>query len=106
VTHDEAVSTMATERYMLGELSAEDRDAFEAHYFDCEVCAYGVKACQDLIEALIVAAESEGCHVVQSTTSQRRISMSALPVEDEPEEGDEKEEKPEQPGDGDEGSKD
>jgi len=37
--HAEATATHATERYLLGELSAAEADAFEEHYFDCAECA-------------------------------------------------------------------
>jgi hypothetical protein len=42
--HSEAVRLMATERYLLGELSAEMREAFEEHFFECEECALDVRA--------------------------------------------------------------
>jgi len=44
VTHQEAVDTLATERYLLNEMSEVDRAAFEEHYFSCDVCAEDVKA--------------------------------------------------------------
>ena len=44
MTHQEAVDTLATERYLLNEMSEVDRTAFEEHYFSCEVCAEDVKA--------------------------------------------------------------
>ncbi len=34
----------AAERYVLGELTPAQRDAFEDHYFDCMVCAADLKA--------------------------------------------------------------
>ena len=37
--HAEATATAATERYLLGDLSAAEADAFEEHYFDCADCA-------------------------------------------------------------------
>jgi anti-sigma factor RsiW len=37
--HREALETMASERYLLGELSPEQRDAYEEHLFDCTECA-------------------------------------------------------------------
>ncbi|HEY2829852.1 MAG TPA: zf-HC2 domain-containing protein [Thermoanaerobaculia bacterium] len=40
--HAEAVETMAAERYLLGEMTPEDRDAFEEHFFGCSVCAADV----------------------------------------------------------------
>ena len=42
--HSEAVELMATERYLLGELPAEQREAFEAHFFECYECALDVRA--------------------------------------------------------------
>jgi hypothetical protein len=40
--HLEAVKTMAAERYLLRELSNEEIDAFEDHYFDCTECSQAV----------------------------------------------------------------
>jgi hypothetical protein len=37
--HAEATTTHATDRYLLGELTAAEADAFEEHYFDCVDCA-------------------------------------------------------------------
>jgi hypothetical protein len=42
--HGEAVELMATERYLLGELGPEQREAFEAHFFECYECALDVRA--------------------------------------------------------------
>src|SRR5262245_61991311 len=42
--HETAVRISATERYLLGELTGEDRDAFEEHYFLCPDCAEDVRA--------------------------------------------------------------
>jgi hypothetical protein len=47
VTHQEAVDTLATERYLLNEMSETDRAAFEEHYFSCEDCAQDIKAAHD-----------------------------------------------------------
>ena len=38
MSHEQAVSKQAAERYLLAELSQEERDAFEGHYFDCQAC--------------------------------------------------------------------
>lgn len=40
----------AAERYLLGELSVAERDEFEAHYFDCAVCAADVKSVATLAD--------------------------------------------------------
>jgi hypothetical protein len=42
--HLEAKRLHAAEKYVLGELSADQRDAYEEHYFDCAECAEDVKA--------------------------------------------------------------
>jgi anti-sigma factor RsiW len=43
MTHNEAVHTLAAERYLLEEMSETERDRFEEHYFDCEECADEVR---------------------------------------------------------------
>lgn len=48
--HSEAVQLMATERYLLGELTPELREAFEEHYFDCQECALDLRAAAALID--------------------------------------------------------
>lgn len=48
--HSDAVRLMATERYLLGELSSEMRDAFEEHFFECQECALDVRASAALID--------------------------------------------------------
>ncbi len=42
--HEDAVKTAAVERYLLGEMPAPERDAFEEHYFSCAVCGEEVRA--------------------------------------------------------------
>jgi len=44
MNHEDAVQEMATERYLLDELSPELRDAFEEHMFECQECAFDVRA--------------------------------------------------------------
>jgi hypothetical protein len=42
--HSEADQTMATERYLLGEMSGPELDDFEEHMFECVKCAEAVRA--------------------------------------------------------------
>ena len=42
--HNVAHETQAVERYLLGEMPLEERDAFEEHYFACQDCAEQVRA--------------------------------------------------------------
>jgi hypothetical protein len=42
--HQQAIKMQAAERYLLEELSEEERESFEDHYFTCTECADEVKA--------------------------------------------------------------
>ena len=44
MTHQQAVDTLASERYLLDEMSELERHAFEDHYFSCGECAEDVRA--------------------------------------------------------------
>ena len=52
MSHDEAVAGMMADKYLLRELPEQQRDEFEAHYFDCADCADDVRAGQQLIEGI------------------------------------------------------
>jgi hypothetical protein len=39
MTHQNAVETMAAERYLLDEMSELERHSFEEHFFECDECA-------------------------------------------------------------------
>lgn len=43
MSHEQAVRSQAVERYVLAELTQEEREAFESHYFDCPACFEQVK---------------------------------------------------------------
>jgi hypothetical protein len=42
--HQEAVKNLMAERYLLGELNADEREAYEEHLFSCDTCFEQVKA--------------------------------------------------------------
>lgn len=42
--HELAVKSQAVERYFLGEMNPDERDAFEEHFFSCELCGCDVRA--------------------------------------------------------------
>ncbi len=44
MSHEEAITNQVAASYLLGDLSAAERDAFEEHYFDCRICAEDVRA--------------------------------------------------------------
>jgi hypothetical protein len=48
MNHEVAQKTQAVERYLLGEMPLEERDAFEAHYFICQECAEDVRTASAL----------------------------------------------------------
>jgi hypothetical protein len=50
VTHQEAVETLATERYLLDDMPDEDRPAFEEHFFACEVCADDLRVAAAMLQ--------------------------------------------------------
>ncbi len=52
MTHVEAVHTHATERYLLDEMTELEREAFEAHFFECPECADDVKAAETMREGV------------------------------------------------------
>jgi hypothetical protein len=51
MNHDLAVKSQACEKYLLGELSPELREAYEEHYFLCYECAMQVWRASELVGA-------------------------------------------------------
>jgi Putative zinc-finger len=51
MNHQDAVSTLAVERYLLGELKDEERAAFEEHYLNCAECLDAVTFGDEFMEA-------------------------------------------------------
>ena len=49
--HASALKTQACEKYLLGELSPDLRDAFEEHYFGCAECAIQLRTTAELVGA-------------------------------------------------------
>ncbi len=50
--HSEATETMAVARYLLGEMSDDEKNAFEEHFFGCGLCAEEVKDGAAMIDTL------------------------------------------------------
>lgn len=48
--HQAAIETQAAERYTLAEMSEDEREAFEEHYFGCAICADDVRTLDALRE--------------------------------------------------------
>ena len=53
--HRDVAKSSAVERYLFGEMSPVERDAYEAHFFDCEECAMDLR----LTDALLVETRRE-----------------------------------------------
>jgi len=51
MNHQQAIDSMAVERYVLGEMTATDRQAFEGHYFNCPECLEAITFASDFLEA-------------------------------------------------------
>jgi Putative zinc-finger len=52
--HEEAMNNLVAERYLLGELTENDRDAYEEHLFSCPVCFEQIKAGTEFVGHLRV----------------------------------------------------
>jgi hypothetical protein len=50
MNHQQAIDSMAVERYVLGEMTATDRQAFEEHYFSCPECLEAITYASDFLE--------------------------------------------------------
>jgi hypothetical protein len=53
--HEVAAKTHAIERYLLGEMPASERDAFEEHYFSCAECAEEIRSASTLMHDMKAA---------------------------------------------------
>jgi hypothetical protein len=48
--HQRAVQNLAVESYLLGDMSPQERDAFEEHFFECRLCGEDVRAAAKFME--------------------------------------------------------
>src|SRR5215813_7135700 len=77
IDHQQAVNQMMTERYLLGELNPQERDAFEQHLFDCSECFEQVKAGTEFVHYL-KGIGAEETAAVPSTPAWRRLLGQAF----------------------------
>lgn len=54
--HEEAVSSLAVERYLLGEMREEERAAFEEHYLNCAECLEAITFADEFMEQALPVA--------------------------------------------------
>jgi len=52
MNHEDALRELSVERYLLGELTGDARDAFEDHLFECRACAEDLKSGSLLLEGV------------------------------------------------------
>jgi Putative zinc-finger len=72
--HSEVVRLKAVEKYILGELSGEDRERFEEHYFDCPECASDIKALARIRSASRMILEEDAAAEVSSRQRRKNVS--------------------------------
>jgi hypothetical protein len=53
--HEVATQTHAVERYLLGEMPASERDAFEEHYFSCAECGDEIRSASGFVHDMKAA---------------------------------------------------
>ena len=82
--HNEAIQQMVAERYLLGELTAEQRDAFEEHAFDCPECSLDLRAGAAFIDTAkvelpkLAAASAAPSMPELHSTDQEKIRLAIL----------------------------
>ena len=50
MTHEEAGQTLAAERYLLDEMSRDQRESFEEHFFTCDECAEDLRTAAAMLQ--------------------------------------------------------
>ena len=74
--HEEAIKNLAAERYLLGELTESEREAYEEHLFSCADCFEQVKAGTEFVgEIRRIGAEEPVAVVAQPRWPQLFHSM-------------------------------
>ena len=68
--HESVVRDKMTERYLLNELDAQEREQFEEHFFECSDCALDVRAGAEFVahSKVILAETSDAAFAEPSTT--------------------------------------
>ena len=78
MTHQDAVDTLASERYLLGEMSEQERQTFEAHYFECEICADDLRVAAAMLQGAKegFAGSATRSNVVPIAVGQRQAASA------------------------------
>jgi hypothetical protein len=67
--HEQSVQNLAVESYLLGQMTPEEREAFETHYFECAVCAEDLRSASQFIE-----------HAREIFASERKTEARIVPI--------------------------
>src|SRR5215468_8201093 len=76
--HNEAIENHTAERYLLHELTEQERDAYEAHFFSCSACAEEIKAASEFMENARKVVQDELKAHIYSHVARRSIWGSWL----------------------------
>jgi hypothetical protein len=83
IDHRHAVETLALERYLLGEMADQERDAFEEHFFSCAECAEDARAAGTMRDAvaggMVGAVNQPSGRVVRMPAPRRRLASIVVP---------------------------
>jgi anti-sigma factor RsiW len=84
MTHQHAVETLAMERYLLGEMADQERDALEEHFFSCAECAEDARAAGALRDAVAAGMASRAAtrpagRVLELPAPRRRLASAVVP---------------------------
>jgi hypothetical protein len=74
--HSQALSTHASERYLLGEMSEPERFDFEDHYFDCGECAEDVRAANAFARGVRAVCAQDGASARTPLVMQEKVTRA------------------------------
>jgi hypothetical protein len=82
--HRRAIETLALERYLLGEMADQERDAFEEHFFSCAECAEDARTAGTMRDAVASgmagsAQQPAAGRVLQMPAPRRRLASVVVP---------------------------
>lgn len=75
IDHQDAVKGLMAERYLLGELNASEREAYEEHLFSCDACFEQVKAGTEFVGHLRRMGAEEPVTVVPGFMNRLMTSL-------------------------------
>ena len=81
MNHQEAMQSMAVEKYLLNELPPQLRDDFEEHYFDCPECAVDLRATAAFLDATKAELKAASASKpLPASGAKRRFTLLWRPV--------------------------